>query len=786
MKHFYLLLTACLCLAMTVNAQTKYWIGPTTGGSWNNAANWSSTTNGSPEADVPNGNTYNVILDKNVSINVNIGTINLNSLSVTGSSTVRLYTAAVASEITLRNTTGPALNIASAATLEDSAAAGFDFGIRFANDAKGLVDGTWSFHGTTTPAVGGAYTILPTGTTFTNLLTINGTVKLFNESIFQSSVPAYVLFTNTSTFEIARDGGSIPRATWDAASTLLLTGTVNVGPVWSTPVVATGLGNIVVNCPAANDEIYLNLPANLLIKGSLTVVNTNNQQLILGNGLTTAPMSYTVDGNLELYDDTYVSLGGSNPSNSYSLQIGGNVVMVGGTFDLQSDPMTVTQPITLYVKGDIIQAGASQFICSNNTISTTTELFVVELNGTAAQQVSFDAETLDNAGHQVVLRVNNSAGATLQSSLQVGKISWNSANKGILSVAAGNYLYVANANVSDPLVVNSPSATGFVAGPIRRAVAASQYISFPTGQSTLRACEVMPVDAALSVYEAEYVSGAYSSLAVTAPLTGVTNQEYWNISKISGSNAKVRLTLAGAVGGASANDTLVVAHYTGGSWSDVRGTQLSPGNSTSGSVESADLSTFSPFTFGFTYNSSLPIYLTSFTGRQENTTTVLNWVITDNSTPKEFEILRSTNGTNFTSIGTVKGEERKLNYNFTDTRLPNGTVYYRLRMVDIDGSAELSRIVTIMNGSKGILITSMMPTIVTNRSRLQITSSENSNLELVVTDLYGRTVHRQVNGITRGNQDIWLNLANLPNGAYQVTGYLRNGERTSTIRFIKQ
>lgn len=772
---------------MTVNAQTKYWIGPTSGGAWNNPANWSSTTSGAPEADVPNGNTYNVILDKNVSINVNIAAINLNSLSVTGSNTVRLYTSTLASEITLRNTTGPALNIGASATLEDSASAGFDFGIRFANNAQGLVDGNWSFYGTTTPSVGGAYTILPSGTTFSNLLTINGTVKLGNESIFQSSVPAYVQFSNTATLELARNGGTIPRVTWDAASTLLLTGTVDAGPAWSTPVVATGLGNIVVNCPAATDDIYLNLPTNLLIKGDFTVVNTNNQPLVLGNSLTVGAMSYTVNGNFELYDGSYVSLGGIETANSYSLQVDGNILLTGGTFDLQSDLAAVTQPTTLHVKGDIIQAGTSQFICSNNTSSTTTELFVVELNGTTAQQVSFDAGTLDNTGHQVVLRLNNALGATLQSTLQVGKISWNSASKGVLTVPTGSHLYVANSNAADPLVINGPSAAGFVAGTIRRAVATNQYVSFPTGQgSSLRACELKPANNTLSIYEAEYVGSSYTSTTVTAPLVGVSNQEYWNISKISGENAVVRLTLAGAVPGASAVDTLVVAHYSGGSWTDVRGDKLTPGNSTSGSVESAEMASFSPFTFGFTSNSALPIYLTSFTGRQEGSTTALNWTITDNSTPREFEILRSTNGTNFTSIGTVKGEERKLNYNFTDTRLPNGTVYYRLRMVDINGAAELSRIVTIMNGSKGVLITSMMPTLVTTRARLQITSSETSSIELVVTDLYGRSVHRQVNGITRGNQEIWLNLATLPHGTYQVTGYVRNGERTSTIRFIKQ
>ncbi len=154
--------------------------------------------------------------------------------------------------------------------------------------------------------------------------------------------------------------------------------------------------------------------------------------------------------------------------------------------------------------------------------------------------------------------------------------------------------------------------------------------------------------------------------------------------------------------------------------------------------------------------------------------------------PERFEILRSTTGANFTQIGTVTGLDKKLTYDFIDNALPSGTVYYRLRMIDIDGSGELTKIVAIMNGTKGVVITSMMPTLVTNRALLNISSSEKVNLQLVVTDIYGRSIKQQVHALTTGNQEIWMNLATLPAGTYQVTGYLQSGEKTSTIRFIKQ
>jgi hypothetical protein len=423
----------------------------------------------------------------------------------------------------------------------------------------------------------------------------------------------------------------------------------------------------------------------------------------------------------------------------------------------------------------------------NTITSTATELFVVELNGTVNQNVSLSSGNIDNATNQVTLRLNNTAGATLLTPLAVGKISWNSASKGNLTTTATNVLKVNNTNVSDPLVVNGPSNSGYINGPVKRATAAASSYSFPTGKGgVLRACEVLPTATTASVYQAEYFGTAYSSLIAQAPLTGVSGQEYWDIGRESGSDAVVRLTLAGAVTGAGATDTLVVAHYAAGTWTDVRGTKLTPGNSTTGSVESMIMTSFSPFTFGFTSAIVTPIYLLNFTARKDGGTAKLNWTITDNSTPKRFEILRSGNGADFTQIGVVAGIEGKLIYDFTDNALPNGTVYYRLRMIDIDESAELTKIVAVMNGSKGIVISSMMPTLVTNRARLNVSSSEKATMQLVVTDLYGRTIKQQVNAITTGNQEIWLNLGTLPTGTYQVTGYLSTGERTSSIRFIKQ
>jgi hypothetical protein len=58
-------------------------------------------------------------------------------------------------------------------------------------------------------------------------------------------------------------------------------------------------------------------------------------------------------------------------------------------------------------------------------------------------------------------------------------------------------------------------------------------------------------------------------------------------------------------------------------------------------------------------------------------------------------------------------------------------------------------------------------------------------MQLVVTDINGRVIQNQVAVINAGNQEVWLDGTRLAAGMFQVTGYI-NGERTATVRFIKQ
>ncbi len=103
--------------------------------------------------------------------------------------------------------------------------------------------------------------------------------------------------------------------------------------------------------------------------------------------------------------------------------------------------------------------------------------------------------------------------------------------------------------------------------------------------------------------------------------------------------------------------------------------------------------------FAATDNSGvLPLQLLSFTGKQNASTNLLQWTTANEINTKHFKVERSTNGNSFTSVGTVNATgSGNNNYYYDDAVTLNGTVYYRLKMVDKNGKFTYSNIIKFSN-----------------------------------------------------------------------------------------
>jgi hypothetical protein len=93
---------------------------------------------------------------------------------------------------------------------------------------------------------------------------------------------------------------------------------------------------------------------------------------------------------------------------------------------------------------------------------------------------------------------------------------------------------------------------------------------------------------------------------------------------------------------------------------------------------------------------TLPVILSGFSAQSNGDgTATLKWGTAMEANSSLFEIERSADGSAWNAIGTVKAQGNAslpTSYSYTDAGMLTGANYYRLKMVDLDGSAVYSEV----------------------------------------------------------------------------------------------
>ncbi|MEO6252405.1 MAG: endonuclease [Ferruginibacter sp.] len=161
----------------------------------------------------------------------------------------------------------------------------------------------------------------------------------------------------------------------------------------------------------------------------------------------------------------------------------------------------------------------------------------------------------------------------------------------------------------------------------------------------------------------------------------------------------------------------------------------------------------------------LPVTIIDFTAQKNNESVLLKWYATFEANFKKYEIERSTNGSGFYKIGEVEGRNLA-DYSFTDNNLPNAnTVYYRLKMIDIDGQFSNSKtvVIKISNNFSNALV---YPNPTKEKLTVKLQQPLTANSRLIITDLSGRIVWQQQ--VTGGQKIIDLELGSFAVGRYFI------------------
>ncbi len=207
-----------------------------------------------------------------------------------------------------------------------------------------------------------------------------------------------------------------------------------------------------------------------------------------------------------------------------------------------------------------------------------------------------------------------------------------------------------------------------------------------------------------------------------APSTPTTDNES-SLDNPVGSNVTLDLLMGDLLGnGTQATPALVTVNFTAPSGGTVSGNEITvSGQGVWTYVPASGMITFDPeagfagnptaltYTItetstGLTSNISsetitylpvLPVDLISFTGKQIDQHVMLVWKTANEVNFSHFEILKSTNNAKeFGSIGKVISSGQN-SYQYADRELSDGVNYYKLSMVDLDGTSKLSKIISV-------------------------------------------------------------------------------------------
>jgi len=168
--------------------------------------------------------------------------------------------------------------------------------------------------------------------------------------------------------------------------------------------------------------------------------------------------------------------------------------------------------------------------------------------------------------------------------------------------------------------------------------------------------------------------------------------------------------------------------------------------------------------------SVLPVQFAKYDIQCNDKGAIITWATATEQNSNRFEIQRSSDGINWTTIDNVvaagNSNDQK-NYQYLD--LNGGTAFYRIRQVDNDGRFVYTA-VKRTDCKKTQYDVALYPVPAKDNLSVVIRSDNASRTELQIMDMLGKTLQRVPAQINRGNNNFNLNVSELPAGQYMLVG----------------
>jgi hypothetical protein len=183
---------------------------------------------------------------------------------------------------------------------------------------------------------------------------------------------------------------------------------------------------------------------------------------------------------------------------------------------------------------------------------------------------------------------------------------------------------------------------------------------------------------------------------------------------------------------------------------------------------------------GVTSDVVLPLTLNQFSATLQNDKALLQWQTSNEVNMRGFTIESSIDASNFTAIATISANNQTTNsYHWLDATTRNGTVYYRLKMMNTDGSFTYSNIVSVVFKAASTLAIYPNPVVNTLLLKYGVTST---TAQASLYSVQGKKIMTVT--IPSNTTQTSIDASKLPSGWYllQMADYAG----IKTVKFLKQ
>ncbi len=173
------------------------------------------------------------------------------------------------------------------------------------------------------------------------------------------------------------------------------------------------------------------------------------------------------------------------------------------------------------------------------------------------------------------------------------------------------------------------------------------------------------------------------------------------------------------------------------------------------------------------YTAPIPVEITSFKADVSGENIELTWETATETNNKGFEVERSSDNDNFTSIGFMDGNGTSAeahSYSFVDHNARAGKYYYRLKQVDFDGSFAFSEVVEVDFVPTEFSLGQNYPNPFNPATKIKFALPVSAKVGVKVYNVVGQQVAGLINGqFETGLHEVEFDASKFSSGVYFYT-----------------